>query len=134
MRPISRYWYGTYRYSGGSFAGLKFPASMPDCNFRAEIVVAENGGVSGTIADEMGYDRPAVLEGSFDGVTLRFIKYYAHQIGPTGQPAHPIEYIGTLSDDGTMLSGTWIINAKSLFIIPVTTEGIWQAMPYMPAM
>jgi len=132
MRNIDGFWYGAYHYTDARLAGIPLSASANPVAFRAQFIVDRDGKVTGTIADEMGYDFPASLDGEFDGTALRFTKRYFSGTAPTGASARPIVYQGALSEDGTTLSGTWRIRGWFL-ILPVSTSGIWEAQRYTPA-
>jgi len=132
MGNIEGFWYGVYHYTEARLAGIPLSFRQNPVAFRVQFVVDQAGTVTGTVADEMAYDLPAQLDGTFDGSALRFIKRYLNDIGPTGARARPITYNGALSDDGTTLSGTWSIRGWFGFL-PVTTSGTWEAQRYTPA-
>lgn len=96
-RDVSGVWYGRYFASSWGVEENSFIAHL-----------AETGGaVSGTITepDTTGIEdiRRAFVDGSRGGAQLRFTKQY----DPAGALAHSVAYSGTISDDGTEVSGEW---------------------------
>lgn len=96
-QDVSGVWYGRY------FAGS---AEVEQNSFIAHLEEA-GGEVSGTITepDTTGLEevRRAFVDGSRTGAVLSFLKQY----DPAGSLAHSVNYAGTLSDDGTEVTGEW---------------------------
>jgi hypothetical protein len=94
---VSGVWYGRY------FAGS---AEVEENSFIAHLDEAA-GEVSGTITepDTTGTEevRRAFVDGSRQGTALSFVKQY----DPAGALAHSVNYVGTLSEDGTEVTGEW---------------------------
>ncbi|ODP39351.1 hypothetical protein [Sphingomonas turrisvirgatae] len=94
---VSGVWYGRY------FAGS---AEVEENSFIAHLEEA-GGVVSGTITepDTTGMDevRRAFVDGEREGLRLRFTKQY----DPAGALAHSVTYAGTLSEDGSEVTGEW---------------------------
>lgn len=94
---VSGVWYGRY------FAST---AGADENSFIAHLA-EDAGGVSGTITepDDSGAEaiRRAFVDGSRSGTALRFTKQY----DPAGPLAHCVAYSGTISDDGSEVTGTW---------------------------
>lgn len=94
---VTGVWYG--RYFSASFGA-------DDNSFIAHLDEAI-GEVSGTITepDNTGAEeiRRAFVSGTRIGTQLRFTKQY----DPAGALAHSVAYAGTISDDGTEVTGEW---------------------------
>lgn len=94
---VSGVWYGRY------FAGS---AEVEENSFIAHLT--ESGGnVTGTITepDTTGQAevRRAFVDGERAGTRLTFMKQY----DPAGSLAHSVAYAGTISEDGSEVSGEW---------------------------
>ena len=92
---LSGEWSGMYHYRGGPRSNM-FTASIRD----------SGGVVAGLIdePDEAGRGpRQAVIDGSHDGSTLRFVKTY--------DDIHlaPVHYRGTIRAEGEEVEGEWTI-------------------------
>lgn len=96
-QDVSGVWYGRY------FAGL---SEVEENSFIAHFEET-SGDVSGTITepDTTGEAdvRRAFVDGNRSGAQLRFVKQY----DPAGALAHCVNYAGTISDDGTEVTGEW---------------------------
>ena len=94
---VSGVWYGRY------FAGS---AEVEENSFIAHLEEVA-GEVSGTITepDTTGMEdvRRAFVDGSRIGTQLRFTKQY----DPAGALAHSVAYAGTISEDGSEVTGEW---------------------------
>ncbi|MEG3180499.1 hypothetical protein [Sphingomonas sp. LT1P40] len=96
-RDMSGVWYGRY-----------FAASM-EVEENSFIANLEESGsaVTGTITepDTTGLEdvRRAFVDGDRNAARLRFTKQY----DPAGALAHSVTYAGTVSDDGTEVTGEW---------------------------
>lgn len=94
-------WYGNYYYSSGTVA------------YAFEAVLLENdGALTGNILDAMQLGE-ATVTGHFAQSKVEFTKVYYK-----GTHA-PVQYEGTLSEDGKSLCGTWSI-------VPMS-RGTWIA-------
>jgi hypothetical protein len=98
---LSGKWDGIYTYPAVPDAG-------PTTPFLADI--ADIGGrISGTIIEPNEF-RPetaqATLEGARSGSRVDFLKIY-HGAGE--EYDEPVAYSGTLSDDGNVITGRWIM-------------------------
>jgi hypothetical protein len=94
-------WLGTYYYGGAQ-------AWQPPCRFEATFApLGSDGRFTGTILDD-GPLGVANATGRQTGRNVDFTKVY---VGPGGGASGlaPIEYEGTLSEDGRSVSGTWRI-------------------------
>lgn len=96
-QDVTGVWYGRY------FAAS---AEVEENSFIAHL--DETGGeVSGTIteSDTTGREevRRAFVDGDRTASRLRFMKQY----DPAGALAHSVAYAGTISDDGTEVTGEW---------------------------
>ncbi len=96
-RDMSGVWYGRYFATSRNVNENGFIAHFEE----------EGGVVSGTITepDDSGAAdiRRAFADGSRAGSALEFIKQY----DPSGPLAHSVAYAGTVSDDGTEVTGEW---------------------------
>jgi hypothetical protein len=99
MTDLSGMWWGTY-----------WQQERPT-RFEATLVQGGNT-LSGSILDD-GYLGEAQLSGTVAGRQVRFVKRY---LG-LGQP--PIDYVGTVSEDGNHIAGQWSIAGFD--------EGPWEA-------
>lgn len=91
-RSISGEWFGNYYYAG---------TSEPN-GFEA-VFIESSGAVEGNILDD-GRLGEARVVGTYSAPALSFTKIYR------ATPA--VKYVGTLSDDGNMVSGTWSIDPR----------------------
>lgn len=109
--------------------------SMPDrgCGFNA-FFSEHSGRIEGTIVDDYSPGK-ATLTGSFSYPSVLFTKTYAKsgqysEVEKQGDQMimtfynflEPIEYEGTMTEDGKTMSGKWLINGKS-----ATAAGTWTA-------
>ena len=96
-QDVTGVWYGRYFASSAGVEENSFIAHLD------EMV----GDVSGTITepDTTGMEevRRAFVDGDRTGSRLRFMKQY----DPAGPLAHSVAYAGTISDDGTEVTGEW---------------------------
>ncbi len=90
---ITGTWQGQYKYDG-------FIYVSPPCSFEAKFSLI-NGDLTGTTKDGKGGHGSATVTGKFNYPTITFQKKYAQS------SLARIEYVGSISQDGTELSGTW---------------------------
>jgi hypothetical protein len=106
MEDLSGGWLGTYWY-----LGRRHP-----CRFEATLThAAASGRLSGTVLDEGGLGS-ATVGGTTTGQAVTFTKVYAD---PT---LEPVEYAGTVSEDGRSMSGHWVIRQDKRVI----ARGTWE--------
>ena len=101
---VSGFWTGEYAYD--SVKGLKV-------EFKADLV--QTGAIlsgdtteENTFADQCGQILIAELFGKVSAQNVSFTKAYKN--GPTGQ--EKILYQGSISDDGSLITGTWTIMSR----------------------
>lgn len=96
-QDVTGVWYGRYFASSAEVEENSFIAHLDELG----------GEVSGTITepDTTGIEeiRRAFVDGDRSGSRLRFTKQY----DPAGALAHLVAYAGTISDDGTEVTGEW---------------------------
>mgnify|MGYP003583958865 FL=1 len=96
-QDVTGVWYGRYFASSAGVEENSFIAHLDEMT----------GDVSGTITepDTTGMEevRRAFVDGDRMGSRLRFMKQY----DPAGPLAHSVAYAGTISDDGTEVTGEW---------------------------
>ena len=96
-QDVTGVWYGRYFASSAGVEENSFIAHLDEMA----------GDVSGTITepDTTGMEevRRAFVDGDRTGSRLRFMKQY----DPAGPLAHSVAYAGTISDDGTEVTGEW---------------------------
>ena len=109
---ISGGWLGTYAYKG-------VLRRKPPVRFEATLAAPSESGrltggivFTGSILDDGGLGE-ADVRGEQSGLGVRFSKVYRTHKGS------PVSYEGTLSEDGTTMSGTWRIGS--------TASGVWDA-------
>jgi hypothetical protein len=107
-------WLGTYVYD------VRFKTMKP-ARFEATFTV--NGGsdtaFSGTILDD-NYLGEAQVDGVQTGGLVKFTKTYLTSKASRGK--HSVEYVGTMSEDGRRIAGTW-----KIAIWLGVTSGSWEA-------
>lgn len=89
-------WLGTYAY--GERAGRQ-----PPVRFEATWAAGDAGRFTGTVLDD-GPLGEAHTDGMQSGRQVAFTKVY---VNDASSLLHPIAYEGTLSEDGTQVTGTW---------------------------
>ena len=92
----------------GSWRGYYTYSSTPSKQFGFEAVLLQDasGAVDGNILDH-GRLGEARVSGSFGYPSLKFIKMYDNKTKA------PVQYSGTMSEDGNILSGHWHISGRS---------------------
>lgn len=123
-QSIAGKWRGHYQYRGVPDSGSGFGA------FFSETA----GRIDGTVEDDFAPGEASVT-GSFFFPSVQFTKVYrypirdyivdkqSNQVMMYTAFADPIEYEGSMSEDGKTMRGTWTINSASG--LPVT--GTWTA-------
>ncbi|HEY9772375.1 MAG TPA: hypothetical protein V6C81_01045 [Planktothrix sp.] len=98
----------------GNWRGQYFYSSDPSNGYGFEAVFVEVSGglIEGNILDD-GRLGEAVVGGSFSFPELRFTKIYRGK--------HAVKYQGTMSEDGKVLIGRWVIPGAQ-------GAGTWRAM------
>ncbi len=98
----------------GSWRGSYFYSHDPGTGYGFEAVFVEhNGRVDGNILDDGKYGE-ATVGGVFAYPDLRFTKVYMRGMAP-------VKYHGTMSEDGNLLIGRWVIPGE------MNTHGTWRA-------
>jgi hypothetical protein len=118
----------------GEWRGHYVHLKRPGDSFTAFIYENE-GQIDGTVIDDSG-PGPATMTGSFSFPGVVFTKVYdrpgaVRDVEKIGDQTivtirhfgPPIEYEGTMSDDGKTMGGTWVINAER----GVAGAGSWTA-------
>ncbi len=101
-------WLGTYAYGGSS-------SRRPPVRFEATWTAhGDEGRFTGPVLDD-GPLGEAQTDGMQTGRQVAFTKVYVNQ---SSSITHPIAYEGTLSEDGTQITGTWRLS---------TLSGTWDA-------
>jgi len=117
----------------GEWRGHYVHLKRPGDSFTA--FISESGGqIEGTVIDDSG-PGPATLTGSFSFPGVVFTKVYnrpgvVRDVEKIGEQTivtvrtyfHPIEYEGSMSDDGKTMRGTWVINGEQTLL-----AGSWTA-------
>lgn len=99
MADINGAWLGSYWQGGGQ------------TRFEVTFVQAGNT-LTGRVLDD-GYLGEAQISGDVTGRNVSFVKQYINK------STHAIHYSGTISEDETFMSGTWIIQGYD--------SGRWEA-------
>jgi hypothetical protein len=97
-RDLSGVWYGSYRGDFGNEAGFIAHLEESAGSFDGSITEPDQRG-SGAILR-------ATVSGQRDGATLRFVKQYDGSGGWT----HAVRYSGRIDNEGTMITGVWIVD------------------------
>ncbi|MBC8101825.1 MAG: hypothetical protein H7Z41_04475 [Cytophagales bacterium] len=110
-------WLGSYCY--------RTRHEMP-VRFEATFSRARKGehGFGGAILDDSPLGEAGVSHGLQTGPNVRFTKTY--QDPPAEYETAPVHYLGTLSDDGRLVTGTWEMQLRHNGKIQRTT-GRWEA-------
>ena len=95
----------------GAWLGTYWQDDQPT-RFEATLVQSNNV-LTGSILDD-GPTGEATLNGEVIGRRVSFVKRYL-----TNHP-YPIQYDGTVSEDGNSLQGNWILEGSS-------SSGTWEA-------
>jgi hypothetical protein len=105
-------WLGTYAYKG------RLSIQRP-VRFEATITMDDEGAFKGELLDD-NYLLESDVVGEQAGRSVRFTKVY--RTPPRRSVTAPVEYSGTMSEDGLTIKGTW--SAK---FANVVGEGVWDA-------
>ncbi|GAA4779760.1 hypothetical protein GCM10023219_29580 [Stakelama sediminis] len=102
-KDVTGVWYGRWTSGSGNVLPNRFIA-----------LLSESAGiVSGLISEPDLYDTAgtlhAIVHGSRNGAALAFTKQY----DGSGRLAHAVAYRGTVSGDGTEVSGEWALTRHS---------------------
>lgn len=91
-------WTGDFAYPAGAGPTTPFVAAIEDRAGHLSGIVSEHDLFSGAVIE-------AVIAGTRDGTMVDFTKTY----GPAASPGYsqPIDYVGTLSSDGLVITGVW---------------------------
>jgi hypothetical protein len=106
-------WIGTYAYTGRQ-------KHQKPVRFEAAIRVLDTNAFTGDLIDD-NYLGDSDAVGEQAGRRVRFTKTY-RKPPPRGHQTAPIEYSGTISDDGRTVAGSW----RATFPSGVA-EGVWDA-------
>lgn len=91
-------WSGEFAYPVHAGPVTPFLASLQDLNGRVSGSIIEPDIVSGGVIE-------ASLVGARDGSSVDFTKTYPANAAP--DYVQPVDYVGTLSSDGTVIRGVW---------------------------
>lgn len=103
-RNMTGAWFGSFSYLGGGQPDVSFIASIEELFGMLSGTTSEPN----TIGDTTTHLN-AVLRGSRDGADVRFTKMYDGE----SDAAHAVDYAGTISADGTRVSGFWSLAGLS---------------------
>lgn len=120
VHSVAGGWLGTYYYWGRE-------AGQPPCRFEATFrELAERDRFGGTILDDGPLGEAVVEKGVQQGRHVRFTKVYLEGDLRTG--IAPVRYVGTLSEDGRLMHGTWSLAVlRGASGRRVTASGVWEA-------
>lgn len=93
-------WLGTYYYRSRYEMPVRFEATFSLLQDAAT-------GFGGTILDDIPTGEAVVTHGLQTGPNIRFTKTYRDP--PPRYGLGPVHYLGTLSEDGKQMTGTWEI-------------------------
>jgi len=119
----------------GTWRGHYQVPRLPEHDSTFSAFISENDGhIEGAIEDDCQLGQ-ATFTGTFSFPTVRFTKVYINQgridevvkrgnemVVISAVYGPPIEYVGTMSDDGKEMSGTWKISSNSTL-----AYGTWNA-------
>lgn len=127
QHSIAGGWLGTYVYEDAGLSPTRFEATFTMNKPDGLPDGLPDGSFTGTILDDGRFGEARVENGHQSGRRVRFVKRYrasGRRRGGGGAP--PINYVGTLSEDGRRVSGTWQIVSR-LGGRPLRTRGTWEA-------
>ena len=96
---VTGFWTGEYAYDNGRGLVVEFHAELE----QAGAILSGNTTENNTFGDQGGNILIAELFGKVSGKRIDFTKSYTN--GPPGQ--EKILYQGTISEDGSFISGSW---------------------------
>lgn len=91
-------WLGTYYHRSRYEMPVRFEATF-------SLLRDAETGFGGTILDDIPIGEAVVTHGQQTGRNIRFTKIYRES--PPEYEIGPIHYLGTLSEDGRQVTGTW---------------------------
>ncbi|MES2464736.1 MAG: hypothetical protein V4671_29585 [Armatimonadota bacterium] len=91
-------WLGTYYYRRRQDTPVRFEATFSSLS-------GNPSGFGGTILDDIPIGEAVVTHGLQTGPNVRFTKTYRQS--PPESELGPYRYLGTLSEDGRHITGTW---------------------------
>ena len=98
---VSGFWTGEYAYDSVKGLKVEFKAGL----VQTGAILSGDTTEENTFADQCGQILIAELFGKVSGQNVSFTKAYKN--GPPGQ--EKILYQGSISDDGSLITGTWTI-------------------------
>ena len=98
---VSGFWTGEYAYDSVKGLKVEFKAGLA----QTGAILSGDTTEENTFADQCGQILIAELFGKVSGQNVSFTKAYKN--GPPGQ--EKILYQGSISDDGSLITGTWTI-------------------------
>ena len=98
---VSGFWTGEYAYDSVKGLKVEFKAGL----VQTGAILSGDTTEENTFADQCGQILIAELFGKVSGQNVSFTKQYKN--GPPGQ--EKILYQGSISDDGSFITGTWTI-------------------------
>ena len=98
---VSGFWTGEYAYDSVKGLKVEFKAGL----VQTGAILSGDTTEENTFADQCGQILIAELFGKVSGQNVSFTKQYKN--GPPGQ--EKILYQGSISDDGSLITGTWTI-------------------------
>ena len=116
-------WLGTYAYQG-RYAG------QPPERFEATFTLPDREGhFTGSVLDDGPMGAADVTDGLQAGLAVRFTKIYRTRQTEPGNELLPIQYEGTLSEDGRFMRGLWMIlpRARGRRVNSMRIHGVWDA-------
>ena len=96
---VSGFWTGDYAYDAVKGLSVDFKADLAQLG----AILSGDTTEENTFADQCGQIMIAELFGKVSGQNVSFTKAYKN--GPPGQ--EKILYQGSISDDGSLITGTW---------------------------
>jgi hypothetical protein len=117
VHTIAGGWLGTYYYGNTVQTPERFEATFS--------TPGREGNFGGRILDDGVLGEANVIEGVQSGREIAFIKIYVRP--PAGHETAPVYYEGTMSEDGKLLTGTWMLHFSSRRNRTSTLRGTWEA-------
>ena len=101
---VSGFWIGEYAYDSVKGLKVEFKAGL----VQTGAILSGDTTEENTFADQCGQILIAELFGKVSAQNVSFTKQYKN--GPPGQ--EKILYQGSISDDGSLITGTWTIMSR----------------------